>query len=116
MRQHQGRVSRAAVVSFLIFENRFPRSLRYCLRSALAMAQRIWPVADKRVDGGAVELLQALDLWLDAQQAALSQVSVHELLTHIVDQTSMVCESVQRGMSGQPATPPAVEKTQSQGQ
>ncbi|HEX3695477.1 MAG TPA: alpha-E domain-containing protein [Polyangia bacterium] len=117
MRQHQGRVSRAAVVSFLIFENRFPRSLRYCLRSALAMAQRIWPASDARADGGAVERLQALDHWLDAQQKQSPPTSIHELLTHIVDQTSLTCQAVQRGMSGQPTVAAdATEKTQTQSQ
>ena len=116
MRQHQGRVSRPAVVSFLIFENRFPRSLRYCLRSALAMANRIWPGAEARADAGAVDRLQALDGWLDAQQPTLAQASIHELLTHIVDQTSAVCQAVQRGMSGQPLAQPAPAKTQAQSQ
>jgi uncharacterized alpha-E superfamily protein len=112
MRQHQGRVSRSAVVSFLIFENRFPRSLRYCLRSALAMAQRIWPATGARVDAGAVDRLHALDQWLDAEQAKIPATSIHDLLTHIVDQTSLVCEAVQQGMSGQ--APPAVQSENSQ--
>ena len=39
--REQGRVSREAAVSFLLFEARFPRSLRYCVRSALALSRRL---------------------------------------------------------------------------
>ena len=40
MRRQQGRVSRKGAVTFLLFEDRFPRSLRYCLRSAIMLARR----------------------------------------------------------------------------
>ena len=41
----RGRVTAQAVVSFLVFDSQFPRSLRYCLRSARKILQEIWPAA-----------------------------------------------------------------------
>ena len=70
MRRQQGRVSREAAVSFLLFEARFPRSLRYCVRSALALARRLG--ADRRQGRRGrrrASRLEALDRWLDSQAA-----------------------------------------------
>ncbi len=48
MRRQQGRVSREGAVAFLLYEARFPRSLRYCLRSAVMLARRLaTPEADR---------------------------------------------------------------------
>jgi uncharacterized alpha-E superfamily protein len=99
MQMHQGRVSRASVVSFLIFEDRFPRSLRYCTRSALALMHRMWPDASAIVGAPAVQRLAALDSWL-AAQAHSPPASIHDLLTHVVDEVGQVCEAVQQGLAG----------------
>jgi len=99
MRRHRGRVSRAGVMSFLVFEAAFPRSLRYCTRSALGVARRIWP--DSGVAGPAVERLAALDAWLGEREAEALSVNVHDLLTHVVDQVSAVCGEVQQAMAGE---------------
>jgi uncharacterized alpha-E superfamily protein len=110
MRQHQGRVSRQAVVNFLIFEERFPRSLRYCTRSALSVTGRVWHEAEAVVGARALNRLQALDRWL-ADHQEKPNASIHDLLTHIVDQVSLVCQDVQDCLSGA-NDPPVVEAAQ----
>jgi uncharacterized alpha-E superfamily protein len=102
MRQHKGRVTGTAVVAFLLFEERFPRSLRYCIRSALSVMRRIWPEAHGLVAGDALQTLAGLDLWLEAQRVAAAPVSIHELLTQVVDQVALVCAAVRQGIAGEP--------------
>jgi uncharacterized alpha-E superfamily protein len=105
MRREQGRVSREAAVSFLVYEARFPRSLRYCVRSALALAQRLDASGGKGAAGkGAVsaarERLDALDHWLDGQEPKSIPLTVHALLTHVVDEASTACQELQQGVEG----------------
>ena len=69
MRKQQGRVSGESVIAFLLFENRFPRSLRYCLRSALGLVKRL-PSTGNRGIADARKRLDALDHWLDGQEKA----------------------------------------------
>jgi len=105
MRQHRGRVTRQAVVAFLFFELRFPRSLRYCIRSALGVMQRIWPDASRRDPAHAISILERLDGWFAEQERASLPASIHDVLTHVVDEISQVCMAVQKNISGEPAVP-----------
>jgi len=111
MRQHQGRVSRTAVVTFLIFEDRFPRSLRYCIRSALGLMHRLWPEAEAGVGAPALERVRALDAWLGQQSRNLPP-STHDLLTHVVEEVSTTCEEVQQGLAGENPRAAAIEAAQ----
>lgn len=113
IRQHQGRISRSAVVSFLIFEQRFPRALRYCIRSAVAVMHRIWPDGRPNQSSSvptALNRLITLDTWLTAQQPATTTttttLSIHDLLTHIVEEVSAACAEVQQDLSGVAHEPP----------
>jgi uncharacterized alpha-E superfamily protein len=83
--KRSGRVSARALVSFLVFEPKFPRSLRYCLQSALSTLNQIWPGDDRQSRAALAGLLS----WLDGQQ--LQSADIHELLTHIIDETSAIC-------------------------
>ena len=113
MRRHQGRVSQAGVVSFLLFEPAFPRSLRYCIHSALGMLRRVWPERTRAVEATTVERLEALErALLDHERQGLS-TSIHELLTHVVDEASAMCVAVQQGMAGDE---PAQTQSQTQSQ
>jgi uncharacterized alpha-E superfamily protein len=112
MRQHRGRVTRSAVVSFLFFEPRFPRSLRYCVRSALKVMQRIWSEPDSTDAAHAIATLSALDSWLDQQELAPMPTSIHELLTHVVDEISHVCGAVQQNICGEGNAPRAPAQVQ----
>ena len=100
MRRQQGRVSRDAAVQFLLFEARFPRSLRYCIRSAAGLARRVAPPEAKGPMAAARVRLEALDRWLDGQEAKGIPLSVHALLTHVVDEAGATCGELQQGVEG----------------
>ena len=107
------RQPRGAVVSFLLFETRFPRSLRYCVQSALKVMARhlgrrptaptpptpssAWPASTPG--------------WASTARAALPR-SIHELLTHVIDEIARVCGAVQQNIFGERAAPP--QKLQAQ--
>jgi uncharacterized alpha-E superfamily protein len=124
MKRHQGRVSAQAVVSFLLFESGFPRSLVYCLRSSRSLLRGIWP-APTDVPGAAAAgeprlstaRIDALVRWLEAQKATLEGGDIHGLLTHIVDETAAICTLVSTEIQGPPrkARPAPQTQTQSQG-
>ncbi len=102
MRRHQGRVTRKAVVSFLLLEPAFPRSLRYCARSALDVMRRIWPDQDQGVAAPAIQRMAALDRWLGEQQEESLPNTIHDVLTQVVEEVSRVCGEVQQGLVGVP--------------
>jgi uncharacterized alpha-E superfamily protein len=110
IRREQGRVSREAAVSFLLFEARFPRSLRYCVRSALALARRLQPGGARGAVSAARDRLEALDRWLDSQEERDSPLTVHALLTHVVDEASTACHELQQGVEGASAVAAAAQK------
>jgi uncharacterized alpha-E superfamily protein len=105
MRRQQGRVSRDAAVSFLLFEARFPRSLRYCVRSAVQLATRIEVAGARKGAWPALARVQSLDAWLDAQERAGLPLSVHALLTHVVDEVGLACNELQQGLAGGDVAP-----------
>jgi uncharacterized alpha-E superfamily protein len=102
MRVHKGRVTGSEAVEFLLFEERFPRSLRYCVRSALGLMRRIWPAPAVTAAQAPVRRLAALDAWLERQQEGLVASSIHGLLTHVVDEMALACGEVRHGMLGAP--------------
>jgi uncharacterized alpha-E superfamily protein len=114
MRREQGRVSREAAVSFLLYEARFPRSLRYCVRSARALALRLDASGGKGAVTAARGRLEALDRWLDSQEKMEIPLSVHGLLTHVVDEASTACQELQQGVEGATAVAAAAQKTAAQ--
>jgi len=112
MRREQGRVSREAAVSFLLFEARFPRALRYCVRSALALSRRLDDVnpGGKGAVTAARNRLDALDRWLDIQEAKDIPLTVHALLTHVVDEASAACQELQAGVEGATTVAARIQK------
>lgn len=103
MRREHGRVNRDSVVAFLLFEARFPRSLRYCLRSAIALCRRLLVPGQTRGTAATLARLAELDRWLDEQERAGFPLSVHALLTHVVDEAGEACRELQAGLQGDPA-------------
>jgi uncharacterized alpha-E superfamily protein len=99
MKRNQGRVSAAGVVAFLLFEEQFPRSLRYCLRSSASILGGIW--GDER-GHASLSRLRELDAWLDAQRRSFDVQRVHLTLTHIVDETSRICADIGLEIQGPP--------------
>ena len=114
MRREQGRVSREAAVSFLLFEARFPRSLRYCVRSALALSRRLDATGGKGAVTEARVRLEALDRWLDSQEEKDIPLSVHALLTHVVEEAGTACQELQQGVEGATAVAAAAQKAAAQ--
>ena len=102
MRKQQGRVTGESVTAFLLFETRFPRSLRYCLRTALGLIKRFPPASIGGI-AKARKRLDALDHWLDGQEVAGVPLSEHALLTSIVDETGAACGELQGGLEGEEA-------------
>jgi uncharacterized alpha-E superfamily protein len=112
MRVHKGRVTGHDAVEFLLFEERFPRSLRYCVRSAVALVRRIWPAELAAIGGASLALLAALDAWLGERKRDLEPASIHDLLTHVVDEVALVCGDACLAMSGATSAPAAAAAAQ----
>jgi uncharacterized alpha-E superfamily protein len=112
MKKHQGRVSAQALVSFLLFEQGFPRSLRYCLRSSRSLLRTIWPAVESAgAERAPTARVDALVQWLDGQNVAIEGGDIHEILTHIVDETAAICMLVSTEIEGPPRHPKAEPAT-----
>jgi uncharacterized alpha-E superfamily protein len=88
-----GRISSEAVARFLISEAQFPRSIAYCVSSAHDRLCAIRPPDRHELPGGvSLERLRVLDAWVKARRGEpLHNGSVHELLTHVVDEVHAIC-------------------------
>jgi uncharacterized alpha-E superfamily protein len=103
MRRSRGRVSGAGIAAFLMLEPRFPRSLRYCVHSALERLAAIRPPdADHLPGGPALERLAALDARLVnmKSQELAPPGAIHMILTHVVDETQQICDELGRELLG----------------
>jgi uncharacterized alpha-E superfamily protein len=106
MKKNQGRVSAEHMVSFLLFEPAFPRSILYCLQSAQALLRRIYPdPAASPAARAALQRIERLLTWLDEQSRALDLARIHDLLTHVVDETAAICTTVCQAIEGPPRAP-----------
>jgi uncharacterized alpha-E superfamily protein len=101
MRRNHGRVSRTGVAHFLLYEDQFPRSLRYCLRSSISIMAQIWPRQGGR-PGQPLAALESLSAWFDGLEPNLRTQSIHDLLTGVVDRTSNVCALLGQEILGPP--------------
>lgn len=93
MKRSAGRISSDAVARFLISERAFPRSIAYCVHSAYDRLAVIRPPEAHDLPGGiSLERLRVLDAWVAARiKDPLVGASVHELLTHVVDEVHAIC-------------------------
>ena len=106
MKRHQGRVSAQALVSFLLFESSFPRSLRYCLRSSRSLLRAIWPAGgESGTERPSTARLDALLGHLEAHEEIIGAADIHALLTHIVDESTAICTLVSTDILGPPSKP-----------
>lgn len=82
-------------MAFLLLEDRFPRSLAHCINRSWNFLTRIRRRGDPAIGVGAAERLRSLATevagleWEDTEQQG-----VHALLTHIVGETSAICDLV----------------------
>jgi uncharacterized alpha-E superfamily protein len=123
MKSHAGRVTGAKVASFLLREARFPRSIAYCARSAFARLGAIRPPEDRDRPGAAsLARLGALAAWLEGADMG-GGATLHEILTHVVDETAAICDTIGEELLGYPTAsiepqpqpqPPSPSQSQSQ--
>jgi uncharacterized alpha-E superfamily protein len=121
VKKFQGRVTAAAVVSFLLYDVQFPRSLRYCLRSSRKILEDIWPTTTSlgQVPVGLRSQRRLEDLvgWVEMRAAAVNPPEpIHDLLTHVVDQTAEICSDIGQEIlgpmqEGQPGSADQDDKT-----
>lgn len=99
MKKSRGRVTASAVMSFLVFDDQFPRSLRYCLRAASRIIREIWPepVIASRASAARLEGMQT---WLHQQELRNGSMPIHSVLTHVVDETALACQAIQQEILG----------------
>ena len=102
MKRHQGRVGSDAVVRFLIGEDRFPRSVAYCVKSAYDRLCAIRPASATDLPGGqSLERLRVLDELVRTQRHEIVDGDdVHELLTTVVDETHAICDHLGKELLG----------------
>jgi len=95
MKSHRGAVSAQAVSSFLLWEPRFPRSVRHCLRRARERLEQIRPPNGRLPALRAQERLRALDAWLEGSAGkALEDEELHQTLTKVVVETDAACDEI----------------------
>lgn len=102
MKRSAGRISSEAVARFLISETRFPRSIAYCVHSAYDRLAVIRPPdADDLPGGISLERLRVLESWVAARiKDPLVGASVHDLLTHVVDEVHAICGTLGKELLG----------------
>ena len=102
MKRSAGRIASEAVARFLISETQFPRSIAYCVHSAYDRLAQIRPPDAHDLPGGiSLERLRVLDTWVAARiRDPLVGASVHELLTHVVDEVHAICETLGKELLG----------------
>lgn len=102
MKRAAGRISSDAVARFLISETAFPRSIAYCVHSAYDRLCDIRPPDKHDLPGGiSLERLRVLDAWVAARSKdPLGGRSVHELLTHVVDEVHAICGTLGKELLG----------------
>ncbi|MGK3999981.1 alpha-E domain-containing protein [Sorangium sp. So ce1024] len=102
MKLNQGQVNAQAVAQFLLFEPRFPRSIRHCVHAAFARLCEIRPPESATLPGGeSLERLHLLHQWVaDRAAEPFDPLSVHAALTHVVDETATICDGIGRELLG----------------
>ncbi len=105
MKTNQGRVDAEAVAEFLIAEERFPRSVAYCVRQAYQLLRAIRPTDATDLPGGrTLERLRVLDAQVKDQRGRIrGGLALHELLTTVVDETHAACVDLGRELLGHPS-------------
>ncbi len=103
-----GALTADSVAAFLVSEVRFPRSIAYCVKTARERLTALVP-PDQTAGQSALARLRALDDWLRAVSSERWESrSLHQMLTHVVDESAAVFELLGRDLLGYapPPTPP----------
>jgi uncharacterized alpha-E superfamily protein len=103
VKRNQGApITGRAVAAFLVLEPKFPRSVRFGVHAAYRRLAEIRPPADHHLPGGqSLERLRVLDVWLQQKSPeSLDPATVHDLLTHVVDEAAAIGNSLGRELFG----------------
>lgn len=93
MKINSGKVTGDAVAAFLLFESRFPRSVRYCVQSAHRYLRQLCPPGSQGLPGQeSLARITPLLERLSAESLSASGDTVHGLLTHVVQETAALCD------------------------
>jgi uncharacterized alpha-E superfamily protein len=107
MKRSAGRVTPSAVAAFLILEPKFPRSIRFCLHHAtrrLASIRSPEETVLPKLESH--RRLLALEAFIAEQPRWLEgRERLHQLLTHIVEETSTACAELGRELLAGPPPP-----------
>jgi uncharacterized alpha-E superfamily protein len=106
MKVHRGRVIPAAVARFLVVDPLFPRSVRFSLRAAVSRFERLRPPAEVGLPGAvSARRLRELADWVANLDQDFDVAGLHELLTHVVDETAAIANVIGTELLGY--APPA---------
>jgi uncharacterized alpha-E superfamily protein len=101
MKRNRGLVTGDAVAAFLLFEPAFPRSVVHTIHSAHLRLSSIRPATDPSYPGAATAArLEELDEWIQGRAALPVGQSLHEVLTHVVNETAAICEGLSHELFG----------------
>jgi uncharacterized alpha-E superfamily protein len=102
MKRSQGKVTGIGVASFLFGEQQFPRSVRYCVKSAYERFCAIRPPEEVDLPGEKTyTLLKELDGWLSQKiKEPLDLSQLHDMLTHVVNESGEICNSLATELFG----------------
>ena len=100
MKRFQGKASPGAVARFLVLDARFPRSVNHCLHLAGKRLTRV-RAADADLRGHSLSRLRALESWVvDEAGPHVDAGELHELLTHVVDETHAIAVDIGKELFG----------------
>jgi uncharacterized alpha-E superfamily protein len=96
MKRHRGAVTGHAVASFLLFEPSFPRSVRHAVEMTYQSFTAIRPPSEHQRPGGrSFERIAMLTAFLaEESPAMLAQGRVHDIVTHVVDETAVIASGL----------------------
>ncbi|QRN94231.1 alpha-E domain-containing protein [Archangium violaceum] len=104
MKSHSGRVTGDAVAAFLLFESRFPRSVRYCVESAHRYLRQLCPPESQGPGRESLARIEPLVELLRPESLVGPGASMHSLLTHMVEETAGLCSLLSHEYFGRPLT------------
>jgi uncharacterized alpha-E superfamily protein len=108
MKVHRGKVDPVAVARFLVVDPIFPRSVRFSLRAALSRFERLRPPEEPGLPGArSAARLRALAEWVAALDRDFDVAGLHELLTHVVDETAAIAGVIGTELLGYAPSPAA---------
>ena len=105
MKRSAGRVTPSTVAAFLVLEPAFPRSVRFCVHHSfrrLAAIRSPEEVVLPKLES--LRRLRRLEDFL-SEEARWTEggESLHQLLTHVVEETTAACEELRRELLAWPA-------------